>query len=174
MDETGARVHLANLDVPVSIIKLELEIDEIRLKKNKVVKLQNFEEAARLRDKEKSMTLDLETAKEEWEVKASETYFPVSVNDISDVVAMMTGVPVNKIADSETSRLMSMPDDLKKIVVGQDEAITQVVKATDGQGPDSKILSVRLGRLCSSVRRVSEKPNLQKLWRELCLIPKML
>lgn len=129
MDETGARVHLANLDVPVNIIKLEKEIDEVRIEKNKVVKLQNFEEAARLRDKEKSMTMDLETAKEEWEVKAGETYFPVSVNDISDVVAMMTGIPVNKVAESETDRLLSMPDDLKKIVVGQDEAITQVVKA---------------------------------------------
>ncbi len=75
------------------------------------------------------MLKDLETAKEEWDIKASETYFPVSVNDISDVVAMMTGVPVNKIADSETDRLLSMPEDLKKMVVGQDEAIAQVVKA---------------------------------------------
>ena len=129
LDETGARVHLANLDVPVSIIKLEHEIDEVCLEKKKVVKLQNFEEAARLRDKEKTMLKDLETAKEEWDLKASETYFPVSVNDISDVVAMMTGVPVNKIAETETDKLLSMPEDLKKMVVGQDDAIAQVVKA---------------------------------------------
>lgn len=129
LDEAGARVHLANIDVPRKIIDLEEQIESARNEKNKVVKQQNFEEAARLRDLEKRLRSDLDSAKEEWEDKANRTYFPVTDEDISDVVAMMTGIPVNRIAEGETQKLLRMPEDLKKIVVGQDEAIEQIVKA---------------------------------------------
>ncbi len=129
LDEAGARVHLANIDVPRKIIDLEEQIESTRNEKNKVVKQQNFEEAARLRDLEKRLRSDLDSAKEEWEDKANRTYFPVTDEDISDVVAMMTGIPVNRIAEGETQKLLRMPEDLKEIVVGQDEAIEQIVKA---------------------------------------------
>lgn len=129
LDETGARVHLQNIDVPKNVLQLEEQIEEIKVQKNQVVKKQNFEEAARLRDFEKKLQSDLEQAKIDWEQKASETYFPVTEDDVSDVVAMMTGIPVNKVAESESVKLLSMPDDLKEIVVGQDEAISHLVKA---------------------------------------------
>ncbi len=129
LDEAGARVHLANISVPKIIIELEEKIEDIRRQKNLVVKSQNFEEAARLRDLEKRLQADLEKAKIEWEIKSSETYFPVTEDDVADVVAMMTGIPVNKIAESETEKLMRLPDELKKMVVGQDEAIEHLTKA---------------------------------------------
>lgn len=129
LDEAGARVHLANISVPKNIIELEEKIEEVRRQKNFVVKSQNFEEAARLRDLEKKLQADLEKAKMEWEIKSSETYFPVTEDDVADVVAMMTGIPVNKIAESETEKLMKLPEELKKMVVGQDEAIDHLTKA---------------------------------------------
>ncbi len=129
LDETGARVHLSNIKVPKNIIELEEKIEEVRMQKNFVVKSQNFEEAARLRDLEKRLQTDLEKAKLEWEVKSSETYFVVTEDDVADVVAMMTGIPVNKIAESETEKLLKLPEELKKHVVGQDEAIDHLAKA---------------------------------------------
>lgn len=129
LDEAGARVHLANLDVPKNIIELEEQIELIKKQKNQVVKNQNFEEAARLRDREKKLQSDLEQEKIEWETKAGETYFPVSEDDIADVVAMMTGVPVNKIAESESEKLMELESNLEKHVVGQSEALNHLAKA---------------------------------------------
>lgn len=129
LDEAGARVHLANIHVPKEITEIEEKIEETRLRKNSVVKSQNFEEAARLRDLEKRLQQDLESAKEEWERKASSTIHTVSENDIADVVAMMTGIPVNKIAEGESSKLLKMSEELKKMIVGQDEAIEHLAKA---------------------------------------------
>ncbi len=129
LDESGARVHLANISVPQNVIEIEERIEEVRRQKNFVVKSQNFEEAARLRDLEKKLQADLEKTKIEWEIKSSETYFPVTEDDVADVVAMMTGIPVNKIAESETEKLMKLPEELKKMVVGQDEAIDHLTKA---------------------------------------------
>ncbi len=129
MDETGSRVHLRNISVPKIIVKLEEELETIKVQKNQVVKSQNFEEAARLRDVEKKVIADLEEAKNNWELQSAETFFDVSEEDVADVIAMMTGVPVNKIAEAETAKLMAMPQELKEIVVAQDEAIDHLVKA---------------------------------------------
>lgn len=129
MDETGARVHLSNIRVPKNILEIEEKIEEVRRQKNMVVKTQNFEEAAHLRDLEKKLQAELEKAKLEWEIKSSETYYVVTKDDVADVVAMMTGIPVNKIAESETEKLMKLSEELKKMVVGQDEAIEHLSKA---------------------------------------------
>jgi ATP-dependent Clp protease ATP-binding subunit ClpC len=129
LDEVGARVHLANIEVPKDIAVLEQQIEDLRVQKNQVVKQQNFEEAARLRDYEKKLQTELENAKADWEIHSSETFFPVSEEDVADVVAMMTGIPVNKIAESESAKLINMADLLKKMVVGQDEAIEHLAKA---------------------------------------------
>lgn len=129
MDETGARVHLSNIRVPKNILEIEEKIEGVRRQKNMVVKSQNFEEAAHLRDLEKKLQAELEKAKLEWEIKSSETYYVVTEDDVSDVVAMMTGIPVNKIAESETEKLMKLSEELKKMVVGQDEAIEHLSKA---------------------------------------------
>ncbi len=129
MDEAGARVHLQNIVVPPEILELEEKIKQARKDKNNVVKQQNFEEAARLRDLEKKLQAELEEAQTDWEAKASEQVYPVTEDDVSDVVAMMTGVPVNKIAESESKKLLRLGDDLKQQVVGQDEAIQHLSKA---------------------------------------------
>lgn len=129
MDEAGARVHLSNIVVPKEILDLEEQIEMVKEQKNQVVKSQNFEEAARLRDLEKKLQADLENAKQEWEENASEMIFTVNEDDVADVVAMVTGIPVNKIAESENARLMNMAAELKAEVIGQNEAIEQLAKA---------------------------------------------
>ncbi len=129
MDEAGARVHLANIVVPKEILHLEEEIEKIKQSKNQVVKNQNFEEAARLRDLEKKLLSDLEIAKREWELKAQDTVYQVSEENVSDVVAMMTGIPVNKIAESESQKLLKMDTVLRTQIIGQDEALTQLTRA---------------------------------------------
>lgn len=129
LDEAGARVHLANIVVPKDILNLEKEIEKVRNQKNLVVKQQNFEEAARLRDLEKRLQQELENAKAEWELESNTKVYPVTEDDIADIVAMMTGIPVNKIAESESQKLLHLADELKKYVVGQDEAIELISKA---------------------------------------------
>jgi ATP-dependent Clp protease ATP-binding subunit ClpC len=129
LDEAGSRVHLANIHVPQEIVVLEGEVEKIKLSKNQVVKSQNFEEAARLRDLEKKLLSDLEIAKREWELKAEQTVHQVTEDHIAEVVAMMTGIPVNKIAQSESEKLLKIDEVLKQQVVGQDEALVKLSKA---------------------------------------------
>ncbi len=129
IDEAGAKVHLANIVVPKEIIDLEKHIGEVRVEKNSVVKKQDFEEAARLRDLEKRLTADLEQLKTEWEVQSTQRSYPVTEEDVADVVALITGIPVNKIAETESAKLLKLESELKQYVVGQDEAITHLSKA---------------------------------------------
>jgi ATP-dependent Clp protease ATP-binding subunit ClpC len=129
MDEAGSRVHLSNIVVPKEILHLEEEIEKIKQSKNQVVKSQNFEEAARLRDLEKKLLSDLDIAKREWEVKAQTVVHEVDEENMADVVSMMTGIPVNKIAESESAKLLKMAEALKEQIVGQDEAILKLSKA---------------------------------------------
>ncbi|HTK80815.1 MAG TPA: ATP-dependent Clp protease ATP-binding subunit [Bacteroidota bacterium] len=129
MDEAGSRVHLSNIHVPKEILDLEGEVEKIRQSKNHVVKSQNFEEAARLRDLEKKYLNDLEIAKREWELKSQETVYEVNEDTMADVVSMMTSIPVNKIAQSESEKLLKMESALKSSLVGQDEAIEKLSKA---------------------------------------------
>jgi ATP-dependent Clp protease ATP-binding subunit ClpC len=129
MDEAGARVHLAHIHVPKEVLDLEAKIEELRVLKNSVVKSQNFEEAARLRDLEKKYQTELEQAKTEWESTSSDVVFDVSEEDVADVIAMMTGIPVNRIAEGETAKLLKMADELRSQVIGQDEAVEHLAKA---------------------------------------------
>ncbi|MFM8771264.1 MAG: ATP-dependent Clp protease ATP-binding subunit [Candidatus Kapaibacterium sp.] len=129
MDEAGARVHLAHIHVPKEVLDLEAKIEELRVLKNSVVKSQNFEEAARLRDLEKKYQTELEQAKTEWESSSSDVVFDVSEEDVADVIAMMTGIPVNRIAEGETAKLLKMSEELRSQVIGQDEAVEHLAKA---------------------------------------------
>ena len=129
MDEAGARVHLANIKVPKEILQLEEEIEKIRQSKSQVVKNQNFEEAARLRDLEKKLLNDLEIAKREWDLKARDIIYDVDDEDCAAVVSMMTNIPVQKVAQSESEKLLKMESALAEMVVGQDEAISKLTKA---------------------------------------------
>ncbi|MCU0426665.1 MAG: ATP-dependent Clp protease ATP-binding subunit [Candidatus Kapabacteria bacterium] len=129
LDEVGARVHLANISVPKEILDLEEQIEGIKEEKNNVVKTQNFEEAARLRDLEKKVQTELEAAKLEWDETASTMIFTVEEDQVSDVVAMMTGIPVTKLAEAEGAKLLRMADELEGEIIGQSEAVHKLAKA---------------------------------------------
>ncbi len=129
LDEVGARVHLKNIHVSKAILDLEKKIEDIKLEKNQVVKSQRYEEAAKLRDSEKKLLEQLEEAKEEWEEEVKTKKYPVDEEDVAEVVAMMTGVPVNRIAQKESAKLLNMAEDMKGRIIGQDEALAKIVKA---------------------------------------------
>ncbi len=129
MDEVGARVHLKNINVPKEILDLEKKIEDVKVEKNKVVKSQKFEEAASLRDTEKKLQEELEAAKAQWEEESKHKRYPIDDEAIAEVVSMMTGIPVKKMVQAETEKLRKMADDMKQMVIGQDDAITKVVKA---------------------------------------------
>ncbi|MEO6914240.1 MAG: ATP-dependent Clp protease ATP-binding subunit, partial [Chitinophagaceae bacterium] len=129
LDEVGARVHLKNINVPQEILDLEKKIEDIKNEKNKVVKSQKFEEAASLRDTEKRLAEDLEKAKNIWEEDSKHKRYPIDEEAIAEVVSMMTGIPVKRMVEAETEKLRNMADDMREMVVGQDEAISKVVKA---------------------------------------------
>jgi len=128
LDEAGARVHISNINVPNEILELESQIEGIKVEKNKVVKSQNFEEAAKLRDTEKRLLEDLETAKARWEAQSATEKFMVTEDDIAAVISMITGIPVKRMAEDESRRLLTMADTLRKRVIGQDKAIEKLTK----------------------------------------------
>ncbi|WP_428234952.1 ATP-dependent Clp protease ATP-binding subunit [Gracilimonas sp.] len=129
LDEAGARVHLSNITVPQNIIDLEEEIETTSEEKNSMVKKQRFEEAARLRDKEKRLIEELEVAQRQWEKESENIVYDVNEEDVASVIAMMSGVPVNKITQKEGQKLLKMKKELSGQVIGQDEAIVKLTKA---------------------------------------------
>ncbi|NQU84553.1 MAG: ATP-dependent Clp protease ATP-binding subunit [Mariniphaga sp.] len=129
LDESGSRVHIANINVPEKIVKLEDKIEKIKEEKINAVKSQNFELAADFRDKEKHLFQSLEKEKEQWEKELINHRETVDEQKVAEVVAMMSGVPVQRIAQAEGKRLMNMDRDLKGKVIGQEEAIGKIVKA---------------------------------------------
>ena len=129
LDEAGSRVHLTNIAVPKEIEEQEKLIDEMKNRKNEAVRLQNFELAASYRDKEKVLSTQLESMKENWEKSLRENRETVDEEQIANVVSMISGIPVQKMAQAEGVRLMGMKDDLMGKVIGQDKAIETLVKA---------------------------------------------
>ncbi|MBK8706836.1 MAG: ATP-dependent Clp protease ATP-binding subunit [Saprospiraceae bacterium] len=129
LDEVGARVHLKNIHVPEHIEELEKKIEELKEFKNQAVKNQQYEKAADLRDKESKLVRQLEFAKIQWEEEAKTKRYPVGEEDIAEVVSMMTGIPVRRVAQSESKKLVSMENDLQHVIIGQDEAIGKIAKA---------------------------------------------
>lgn len=129
LDEVGARVHLKNIHVPKHIEEIEAAIEKVRQDKNAAVKNQQYEEAASFRDKESRLSMQLEQAKEQWEEEAKTRRYPVTETDIAEVVSMMTGIPVKRVAQSESKKLVGMNTDLQKVIIGQNEAIEKITKA---------------------------------------------
>src|SRR5690554_1804979 len=129
LDEAGSRVHITNINVPQKILQIEKQLEEVRELKNSVVKKQKYEEAAKLRDDEKNLEKQLADEQAAWEAESKLHKVAVTEEDVAEVVSMMTGVPVNRIAQAESSKLAALPDQIKGKVIGQDEAVTKVVKA---------------------------------------------
>ena len=129
LDEAGSRVHITNIRVPKGIIEVEKKIEEIKEEKNRVVRSQRYEEAAKLRDTERQLIEEFDTEKKKWEEETKNYREPVTEDNVAEVVAMMTGVPTQRIAQNEGSRLVNMDTELRGSVVGQDNAIEKVVKS---------------------------------------------
>ena len=129
LDESGARVHISNIHVPIEIINIENEVEEIKKKKTKAINSQKFEEAAEYRDKERKLQEELESFKRKWEEESNIHRETVTEDNVAEVVAMMTGVPVQRIAQNESDRLVNMEDELATSVIGQEDAIKKVVQA---------------------------------------------
>lgn len=129
MDEAGSRVHITNINVPEKILEIEAKLEEVRELKNSVVKKQKYEEAAKLRDDEKNLEKELANAQEAWENESKMHREKVDEENVAEVVSMMTGIPVNRIAQTESTKLAALPDRIKGKVIGQDEAVNKVVKA---------------------------------------------
>ena len=129
LDEAGSRVHITNIEVPKQILELEKQLEEVRELKNSVVKKQKFEEAAKLRDDEKKIEKDLAIAQEKWEEDSKSNRVIVTEDNVADVVSMMTGIPVNRIAQTESNKLAHLPELIKGKVIGQDEAVQKIAKS---------------------------------------------
>jgi ATP-dependent Clp protease ATP-binding subunit ClpC len=129
MDEAGARVHINNIHVPDEIVKLEEAIENIKVEKNRVVKSQKYEEAAQLRDREKKLIDQLETAKRKWEEETRTRRYTVDEENVAEVIAMMTGIPTKRVAQNESQKLLGMNEQLTGKVIGQEEAIKKLTKA---------------------------------------------
>jgi len=129
LDEAGARVHIMNINVPEDILRLESEVENIKVEKNRVVKSQKYEEAAQLRDKEKKLLEQLDAAKLTWEEESKSKRFVVDEEHVAEVIAMMTGIPTKRIAQKEGSKLLGMGEELGGKVIGQEEAIKKLSKA---------------------------------------------
>ncbi|MFD2203459.1 ATP-dependent Clp protease ATP-binding subunit [Shivajiella indica] len=129
LDEAGARVHINNIHVPEEILKLEEEVEKIKVEKNRVVKSQKYEEAAQLRDKEKKLLEQLDSAKLKWEEESKTKRYVVEEDNVAEVIAMMTGIPAKRIAQNEGAKLLNMKEELSSKVIGQEEAIKKLTKA---------------------------------------------
>ncbi len=129
LDEAGSRVHIVNMDVPKQILELEKQLEDVRELKNSVVKKQKYEEAAKLRDDEKRLEKDLSEAQKQWEEDSKLHREVVDEENVADVVSMMSGIPVNRIAQTESNKLAELPNLIKTKVIGQDEAVAKVAKA---------------------------------------------
>jgi ATP-dependent Clp protease ATP-binding subunit ClpC len=129
LDEVGSRVHLNNINVPKEVIDIEKAIEDVKEDKNRVVRSQKYEEAAKLRDREKQLQEKLEAAKKKWEEDTKSHRVTVTVDNVEEVVAMMTGIPVSRVAEKESGRLAKMDKELEGTVIGQEDAIKKVVKA---------------------------------------------
>ncbi|HEX5743373.1 MAG TPA: ATP-dependent Clp protease ATP-binding subunit, partial [Flavobacteriaceae bacterium] len=129
MDESGSRIHITNIIVPKEIVELESQLEKIKTEKNSAVSRQKYEEAAKLRDTEKNLETALEKAQEKWENDSKKNRITVTEDNVAEVVSMMSGIPVHKVAESENIKLYELPNLIKGKVIGQDEAVKKVVRA---------------------------------------------
>jgi ATP-dependent Clp protease ATP-binding subunit ClpC len=129
LDEAGSRVHLTNIHVPENILEIESKIEDIKLEKIKVVKSQKYEEAATLRDTEKDLLEKLDRAKAEWEAETKTKRYEVSEDSVAEVVSMMTGIPLQRVGQTDSVKLLNMYDTVATKIIGQDDAIKKLTKA---------------------------------------------
>ena len=174
MDEVGSRVHLNNITVPDEILQVEEEIEKIKEEKVRVVRSQRYEEAARLRDTERTLNDRLEKAKIQWEEDSKNKRVTVTVDHVGDVVSMMTGIPVQRIAEKESGKLARMNEDLEGKVIGQEDAIVRVSRAIKRNRAGLKDPNKPIGSFIFLGPPGLEKPNWRRCFLVLCLIRRSL
>jgi ATP-dependent Clp protease ATP-binding subunit ClpC len=129
LDESGSRVHLTNIHVPQEILDIEQKIELIKIEKNKVVRSQKYEEAAKLRDTEKHLLEELEQAKALWEAETKSKRYTVTEDNVAEVVSMMTGIPVQRVGQADSAKLLAMSNTIASKIIGQDDAIKKLTRA---------------------------------------------
>ncbi len=129
IDEAGAKAKLSVMTVPEEIVDLEREVESLKKKKEEYISQQNFEEAAKIRDMEKDARNRLEEARRQWEARKAEAVVEVTAEDIAQVVSQWTGIPLTKLEETESEKLMKIEEELKRRVIGQDEAISAIARA---------------------------------------------
>jgi ATP-dependent Clp protease ATP-binding subunit ClpC len=129
LDESGSRVHLTNIHVPQEILDIEQKIEQIKIEKNKVVRSQKYEEAAKLRDTEKHLLEELDQAKSLWEAETKSERYTVTEDNVAEVVSMMTGIPVQRVGQADSAKLLAMSDTIAGKIIGQDDAIKKLTRA---------------------------------------------
>ena len=168
LDEAGSRVHITNIDVPIQILDLERQLEEVREQKSAVVKRQKYEEAAKLRDDEKRIEKDLAVAQEQWEEDAKSNRILVTEDNVADVVSMMTGIPVNRIAQTESNKLANLPELIEGKVIGQKEAVMKIARSIQRNRAGLKDPNKPIGSFIFLVQTGVGKTQLAKvLAREL-------
>lgn len=170
MDEAGSRVHITNIKVPEKIEALEHEIEDATAKKLEAARAQDFERAATFRDKAQHLTDQLEQAKQEWEKTLEQSRETVDADRVAEVVAMMTGVPVQRIAMAEGRRLLEMAPALKKNIIGQDSAIDKIVKAIQRNRIGLKDPNKPIGSFLFLGPTGVGKTHWPSAWQNTCLI----
>ena len=129
LDEAGAKAHMFNFEVPKKILKIENQLEKLRIEKEKKVSQQLFEDAAIIRDKEKKLSLRLNEEQNSWQKKDEKMFLKIDVDKIEDIVSVMTGIPISKVSKSERNKILNLDNALKNIIVGQDRAIDSVSNA---------------------------------------------
>lgn len=129
LDEAGSRVHLTNIHVPQNILDIEQKIEHIKVEKNRVVRSQKYEEAAKLRDTEKHLLEELEQAKAAWETETKSKRYTVTEDNVAEVVSMMTGIPVQRVGQADSQKLLNMGTSIQGKIIGQDDAIKKLTRA---------------------------------------------
>ena len=129
LDESGSRAHMLNMDVPQELIDLELKIEKLRREKEEVIIAQKYEAAAAIRDKEQTLLSELDSLQQKWLKDDSSNRFVVTEDNVADVVSLVSGIPVNKVAQSESQKLLKMKNELHKSIIGQNEAIDSVTRS---------------------------------------------
>jgi ATP-dependent Clp protease ATP-binding subunit ClpC len=129
LDESGSRVHLTNIHVPQEILDIEQKIEQIKIEKNKVVRSQKYEEAAKLRDTEKNLLEELDRAKTAWEAETKSKRYTVTEDNVAEVVSMMTGIPVQRVGQADSAKLLAMGETIGNKIIGQDDAIKKLTRA---------------------------------------------
>ena len=129
LDESGSRVRMNNLNIPDSIVRIEKRLIKMASDKSKCISFQKFEDAAKIRDKERKLKIKLDIEKNKFSKDIDYERPIIAEDDVADVISTMTGIPLSKVAESETSRLLSMPSELKKQIIGQDDAINRISQA---------------------------------------------